>query len=102
MSQYTKRSDEELHEELTPSQYEVTQHEGTGPACCVTSYWMGVSFLWSSSSEGFVYCDIDPPLNGLRSAGSGADCDCAQLMSKTSNVPVMMSFRWFTAALQAF
>jgi methionine-R-sulfoxide reductase len=31
MSEYTKPSDQELRERLTPEQYQVTQHEGTEP-----------------------------------------------------------------------
>ena len=31
MSEFSKRSDSELRKQLTPEQYEVTQHEGTEP-----------------------------------------------------------------------
>src|SRR5262245_40814443 len=38
MTEYTKPSDEELREKLTPLQYKVTQHEGTEPPFA-NEYW---------------------------------------------------------------
>ncbi|MCB0186784.1 MAG: peptide-methionine (R)-S-oxide reductase, partial [Caldilineaceae bacterium] len=38
MKNYTKPSDQELREKLTPMQYKVTQHEGTEPAFR-NEYW---------------------------------------------------------------
>jgi hypothetical protein len=29
------------------------ENAGSVPECCVTWYWIGVSFFWSSASDGF-------------------------------------------------
>src|SRR5688500_5834500 len=60
----------------------------------VTSYWSGVSFFRSSSSEGWAGF-IVPPLESF-ARGAGCDCDCAQparkrIRAKTGN------FRGFKA-----
>src|SRR5437762_9012381 len=35
---------------------------GSVPSCCVTSYWIGVSFFFSSASDGLAYLSMDAPL----------------------------------------
>src|SRR6185436_1625547 len=63
------------------SQYSL-RNGGSVPSFWVTSYCIGVSFFFSSSSDGLVkFCDcdvIDPPLDPFDVGSSGADCDCAQ------------------------
>lgn len=49
MKNFTKPSDEELREKLTPMQYEVTQNEGTEPAF--------QNEYWNNKEEG-LYVDI--------------------------------------------
>ena len=49
MKNYTKPSDEELRQKLTPTQYEVTQNEGTEPPF--------QNEFWDSHDEG-LYVDI--------------------------------------------
>ncbi len=65
MSQYTKPSDEELHKKLTPTQYEVTQHEGTEPAFR-NEYW--------NNHEAGIYVDVvsgEPLFSSLDKFDSG-------------------------------
>ena len=62
---YTKPSDEELEERLTPLQYEVTQHEGTEPAFR-NEYW--------DSKKAGIYVDVvsgEPLFSSLEKYKSG-------------------------------
>lgn len=63
--QYTKPSDKELREKLTPQQYQVTQHEGTEPAFN-NAYW--------NNKEDGVYVDVvtgEPLFSSLDKYDSG-------------------------------
>src|SRR5207237_5735520 len=48
------------------------------PSCCVTSYWIGVSLFFSSSSEGFVKFVIFAPLLLVCFCFCGCGCGCAK------------------------
>src|SRR5689334_2202722 len=72
---------------------------GSVPSCCVTSYWIGVSFFFSSSSDGFLYCDIDPPLVVSLAAAMGVDCDCMQPKRRTRIVGMSLCLIETTACL---
>lgn len=65
MKTYTKPSDQELRERLTPEQYKVTQHEGTEPAFR-NEYW--------DNKEAGIYVDIasgEPLFSSLDKYDSG-------------------------------
>ncbi len=65
MKKYTKPSDQELRERLTPEQYKVTQHEGTEPAFR-NQYW--------DNKEAGIYVDIvsgEPLFSSLDKYDSG-------------------------------
>ena len=62
---YTKPTDEELRKKLTPSQYQVTQHEGTEPAFR-NEYW--------DNHEAGIYVDVvsgEPLFSSLDKYDSG-------------------------------
>lgn len=62
---YTKPSDEELRQKLTPEQYKVTQHEGTEPAFR-NAYW--------DNKEPGIYVDVitgEPLFSSLDKYDSG-------------------------------
>jgi methionine-R-sulfoxide reductase len=65
MSEYTKPSDQELQERLTPEQYRVTQHEGTEPPFR-NEYW--------NNKQPGIYVDIvsgEPLFSSLDKYDSG-------------------------------
>jgi methionine-R-sulfoxide reductase len=65
MKPYTKPSDKELRERLTPEQYKVTQHEGTEPAFR-NAYW--------NNKEAGIYVDVvtgEPLFSSLDKYDSG-------------------------------
>lgn len=65
MKNYTKPSDQELRDKLTPMQYKVTQHEGTEPAFR-NEYW--------DNKEAGIYVDIvtgEPLFSSLDKYDSG-------------------------------
>ncbi|PDV99267.1 peptide-methionine (R)-S-oxide reductase MsrB [Candidatus Chloroploca asiatica] len=65
MKTYTKPSDSELRERLTPTQYKVTQHEGTEPAFH-NEYW--------DNKEPGIYVDVvsgEPLFSSLDKFDSG-------------------------------
>jgi methionine-R-sulfoxide reductase len=66
MKNYTKPSDQELRERLTPAQYQVTQHEGTEPAFR-NEYW--------DNKEAGIYVDVvtgEPLFSSLDKYDSGS------------------------------
>lgn len=66
MKEYTKLSDKELREKLTPMQYKVTQHEGTEPAFN-NEYW--------DNKEAGIYVDVvtgEPLFSSLDKYDSGS------------------------------
>ncbi len=65
MKQYTRPSDDELRQKLTPEQYKVTQHEGTEPAFR-NAYW--------DNKEPGIYVDVatgEPLFSSLDKYDSG-------------------------------
>lgn len=65
MKNYTKPSDQELRDKLTPMQYKVTQHEGTEPAFR-NEYW--------DKKEAGIYVDVvtgEPLFSSLDKYDSG-------------------------------
>ncbi|MBX3000141.1 MAG: peptide-methionine (R)-S-oxide reductase MsrB [Caldilineaceae bacterium] len=65
MQNYTKPSDAELRQKLTPEQYKVTQHEGTEPAFR-NAYW--------DNKEAGIYVDVvtgEPLFSSLDKYDSG-------------------------------
>ncbi len=91
MKAYTKPSDKELRERLTPEQYKVTQHEGTEPAFR-NEYW--------NNKEAGIYVDVvtgEPLFSSLDKYDSGTGWPSFTKPLESENVTTKTDRRlWMT------
>lgn len=89
-SKYTKPSDAELRQKLTPRQYEVTQKEGTEPAF--------KNEYWDNKREG-IYVDIvsgEPLFSSLDKYESGTGWPSFTKPLAPENIVTREDRKWFT------
>jgi methionine-R-sulfoxide reductase len=88
MKRYTKLSDAELRQKLTPEQYQVTQHEGTEPAFR-NAYW--------DNKEPGIYVDVvsgEPLFSSLDKYDSGTGWPSFTKPLDTDNIITRTDYKY--------